>query len=112
MQGGHHILLSALELGDTQVLHMPGELFVEYQLAAQEMRPDAFVAMAAYGDDGPAYIGTRAAYPRGGYEVGPVSRVSPDVEDVLTDGMRELLKAPNDASVMPSDFTEKKKPVE
>ncbi|MEZ6076574.1 MAG: hypothetical protein R3C56_13220 [Pirellulaceae bacterium] len=26
---------------------MPGELFVEYQLAAQQMRPDLFVAMAA-----------------------------------------------------------------
>lgn len=112
MEGGHHILLSALELGDSQILHMPGELFVEYQLAAQEMRPDAFVAMAAYGDDGPAYIGTRSSYPRGGYEVGSASRVAPGAEDVLTDGMRELLRAPESATVMPSDFTEKKQPVE
>ena len=29
---------------------MPGELFVEYQLAAQKMRPDHFVCMAAYAD--------------------------------------------------------------
>lgn len=111
MEGGHHILLANLELGSTQILHMPAELFVEYQLAAQQMRPDAFVAMTAYGDDGPGYIGTRAAYPRGGYEVSSVSRVSPDVEDVLTDGMRELLQAPDDVTVTPSDFTEKKKPV-
>ena len=33
---------------------MPGELFVEYQLAAQQMRPNDFVAMAAYGDYGGA----------------------------------------------------------
>ena len=48
--------------------------------------------MAAYGDYGPGYIGTAVAYTQGGYEVGPVSRVAPEVEDVLTGGMRELLK--------------------
>ena len=111
MEGGHHILLGNLVLGNTHILHMPAELFVEYQLAAQEMRPDAFVAMTAYGDDGPGYIGTRASYPRGGYEVSSVSKVSPDVEAVLTEGMRELLRATEDVSVMPSDFTKKKEPV-
>jgi hypothetical protein len=70
---------------------MPGELFVDYQLAAQAMRPADFVAMAAYGDYGPGYIGTRAAYEQGGYEVRS-SRTAPDVEDALTAAMRELLK--------------------
>jgi hypothetical protein len=77
------------------ILHMPGELFVEYQLAAQELRPDAFVCMAAYGDYGPGYIGTSIAYMQGGYETGknpPVSRVAPRVEAVLTGAMSELLK--------------------
>jgi hypothetical protein len=77
------------------VLQMPGEMFVEYQLAAQKMRPDAFVCLAAYGDYGPGYIGTAAAYTQGGYETSfsvPVSRVSPRVEAVLTDAMHELLK--------------------
>jgi hypothetical protein len=71
---------------------MPGELFVEYQLAAQEMRPGQFVAMAAYGDYGPGYIGTKIAYTQGGYETGVVSRVAPAVEKVLTDATRELLE--------------------
>jgi hypothetical protein len=74
------------------VLHMPGELFVEYQLAAQKMRPDAPVLMAAYGDYGPGYIGLAHSYPQGGYETGPVSRVAPEVEPVLMDAIRELLK--------------------
>jgi hypothetical protein len=48
--------------------------------------------MAAYGDYGPAYIGTTKAYPEGGYETGPrVSSVAPDVEPVLMDAMRRLL---------------------
>src|SRR4051794_1713528 len=77
------------------ILQMPGELFVEYQLAAQKMRPDAFVCMAAYGDYGPGYIGTAIAYTQGGYETGfstPVSRVSPRVESVLIDALHELLQ--------------------
>jgi hypothetical protein len=74
------------------ILHLRGELFVEYQLAAQKMRPDAFVCMAAYGDYGPGYIGTAIAYTQGGYETSQVSRVSPRVEAVLMGAMQELLK--------------------
>jgi len=71
---------------------MPGELFVEYQLAAKKMRPDLHVAMAAYGDYGPAYIGTTVAYSEGGYETGPrASNVAPEVEPVLTGAMKQLL---------------------
>ena len=62
-----------LSVGDIRVLHMPGELFVEYQLAAKKMRPDLRVAMAAYGDYGSAYIGTERAYTEGGYETEPRS---------------------------------------
>jgi hypothetical protein len=91
-EAGEKIGLTCLHIGPAYVLHMPGELFVEYQLAAQRMRPDAPVLMAAYGDYGPGYIGTAVAYTQGGYEVGPVSRVAPAVEDVLIGGMRELLK--------------------
>jgi hypothetical protein len=71
---------------------MPGELFVEYQLAAQKMRPDSPVLMAGYGDYGPGYIGLAHSYAQGGYETGPVSRVAPEVEDVLMGAMKELLK--------------------
>ncbi len=85
--------LTCLRLGRARVLHMAGELFVEYQLAAKQMRPDLFVAMAAYGDYGPGYIGTAKAYEQGGYETGPsASHVAPGVEAVLMDGLRELLR--------------------
>ncbi len=91
-EAGDTIDIACLRLGPAYVLHMPGELFVEYQLAAQKMRPDAPILMAAYGDYGPGYIGTAIAYTQGGYETGPVSRVGPEVEDVLLGAMRELLK--------------------
>lgn len=102
---GHQIRLACLELGPVRVLHMPGELFIEYQLSAQAMRPDLFVCMAAYGDGGPGYIGTRDAYPQGGYETGGPSNVAPEVEEVLTAAMRRLLNAEDRTDIAPSDWT-------
>lgn len=93
MQQGNPIELSCLKLGGIYLLHMPGELFVEYQLAAQEMRPNDTVCMAAYGDYGTGYIGTKIAYAQGGYETQPSSsNTAPEVEQVLMDGIRALLK--------------------
>jgi hypothetical protein len=92
-QSGRAIDIACLRVGSCRVLHMPGELFVEYQLAAKKMRPDLQVAMAAYGDYGPAYIGTTAAYSEGGYETGPrASNVAPSVEPILMEAMRKLLR--------------------
>ena len=84
--------LTCLRLGKESILHMPGELFVEYQLAAQKMRPSDFVAMTAYGDYAPGYIGDAISYTQGGYETGRVSRVAPEVESVLMPALKELLK--------------------
>lgn len=91
IKAGHRIPVNLLKVGPARVLYLPGELFVEYQLAAQQMRPKDFVAMAAYGDCGPGYIGTEIAYGQGGYETSAVSRTAPQVESVLMAAMRELL---------------------
>lgn len=86
------IPLSCLRLGPIRLLHLPGELFVEYQLMAQELAPDHFVCMAAYGDYGPGYIGTEISYDQGGYETQPyVSKTSPAVEEVLREGLKRIL---------------------
>lgn len=92
IKSGHQINLTCLRVGNTRMLHLPGELFVEYQLAAKAMRPDLHVLMAAYGDYGPGYIGTSASYPEGGYETGPTSsNVAPEVEPILMAAMKKLL---------------------
>ena len=94
VQEGRPIELSCLQLNDAYILHMPGELFVEYQLAAQQMRPADTVCMAAYGQYGTGYIGTEIAYQQGGYETSPrSSNVAPQVETVLVDAMKRLLQA-------------------
>lgn len=92
-QAGQAIDITCLTAGTARVLHMPGELFVEYQLAAKAMRPDLNVAMAAYGEYGPGYIGTAVAYDEGGYETSPrASNVAPEAEQVLTAAMKKLLE--------------------
>jgi hypothetical protein len=91
-RSGDTIDVSCLSLGKARVLHLPGELFVEYQLAAQKLRPELFVAMAAYGDYAPGYVGTEIAYSQGGYETGPqASLVAPQVERVLMNAIKKLI---------------------
>jgi len=93
-QSGHEIDVTCLELGRARLLHLPGELLVEYQLGAKATRPDLFVALAAYGDYGPGYICPAVAYEQGGYEASErASGVAPEVEAVLTSAIRELLAA-------------------
>jgi len=91
-QSGDTIDLTCLTLGQARVISLPGEAGIGYQLAAQKIRPDLFVAVAAYGDYAPGYICMKEQYPQGGYEASPgASKVAPEVEDVLVNGMKELL---------------------
>jgi hypothetical protein len=60
--------ITSYRLGPATILHLPGEAFVEYQLYAQSVRPDDFVAVASYGDGGMGYICTGKAFVEGGYD--------------------------------------------
>ncbi len=84
------LALSALHLGDVKLLHLPGEVFVEYQLRAQQLQPGAFVCTAAYGDGAPWYIPVKEEYPHGGYEVS-VALSEPGIDDLLTAALQRLL---------------------
>ena len=91
-EAGKKLDVACLKIKNARILYMPGELFVEYQLAAKELRPDLFVAMAAYGDLGTGYVGTTRAYGNGGYEVSELaSNVAPEVEGVLMKAIKNLL---------------------
>ena len=90
---GKQLDVRCLRLGRARILFAPGELFVEYQLAAKAIRPDLFVALAAYGDYAPGYICTAVAYLEGGYESGAASGVTPDAEIVVMTAIRKLLRS-------------------
>ncbi len=90
---GNTISVSSLRLGKVWLLNLPGELFIEYQLAAQQMKPGEEVCTAAYEEYGPGYIGTEISYTQGGYETSErASRVAPEAEGVLMDAIREVLQ--------------------
>lgn len=89
---GHQIPITCLHLKSASLLHLPGELFIEYQLKAQEFAPQRTVCMAAYGDYGPGYICTEIAYSQGGYESSErASQVAPQVESVLMRVIEKLV---------------------
>ncbi len=83
--------ITCLDIGKLAVLQLPGEPFVEYQLFAQSLRTD--VCVAGYGDGGPGYIPTAAAYPEGGYEP-TVALAGPASEAILRAAISKLLNAP------------------
>lgn len=69
VRAGRPVELSCLAIGPVRILHLPGEPFVEYQLAAQQFQPEQFVAVAGYGDCATWYIGPDQMYrDEGGYE--------------------------------------------
>jgi hypothetical protein len=88
------IELTALDFGGRlRTLHLPGEPFIEFQLAAQQLTGDIPVCVAGYGDDGIGYIPTAAAFLQGGYEP-TVALAAPDAEERLLKAIRKLLTPP------------------
>jgi hypothetical protein len=83
--------LTSLHIGNACVVHLPGEPFIEYQLAAQESAPDRFVCVAGYGDGGPGYIPTAKAYDEGGYEP-TVALAGPGSEKLLRKAIAKLVR--------------------
>lgn len=86
------ITISALNFGPEAVLlHLPGEAFVEYQLYAQSLRPEAWMGVASYGDLGPGYICMASSFEEGGYEPKDAF-CGPESEPLLKEAIRRVLQ--------------------
>lgn len=90
-QAGKKIDVNCLKLGPARIVNLPGEPFIEYQLAAKAMRKDLFVAVAGYGDYGPGYICDEKGYEQGGYEAGQASAANAKVEKILIKAISKVL---------------------
>ncbi|QDU40515.1 hypothetical protein Mal4_48730 [Maioricimonas rarisocia] len=62
IEQGRGIDVPCVDFGPAQILLLPGESFVGYQLDAQKLRPDSFVMTIGYGECWPGYIPTQAAF--------------------------------------------------
>jgi hypothetical protein len=90
-RAGRPIDLPVLELGPAVLILLPGEAYVEYQLLAQRLRPDAFVMALGYGESATGYIPTALQIEEDDENLGDWYWVSPTAEQVLSDGLREAL---------------------
>ena len=61
-EAGRPIDLPLIDFGEAQLLLLPAEAYVEYQLFAQEQRPGSFVMALGYGECAPGYIPTEKAW--------------------------------------------------
>jgi len=69
LRAGHQVGISRLRIGSVQMVHLPGEPFVEFQLFAQQQAKESFVCVAGYGECGIWYFGPDVIFSdRGGYE--------------------------------------------
>jgi len=84
------IAISSLQMGDVYIVHLPGEPMLEFQLFAQKQRPEAFVAVAGYGDGSTSYICTDQSFKEGAYEP-RAAAVGPGSEEILKGAIRELM---------------------
>ncbi|MDX1946473.1 MAG: hypothetical protein SFU86_13820 [Pirellulaceae bacterium] len=83
----------AIDFGPAQLLVLPAELFVGYQLAAQKMRPDQAILTAGFGECAPGYTPTDQARREGFVEEHGYCWVRPDVEATILAAIREALGA-------------------
>ena len=90
---GHHIAVPAIEFDRTHVLMLlPAEAYVEYQLFAQECRPDSFVMVLGYGECGPGYIPIDRAFRENDINLKDWAWTPPGSEAVMRAAIREVLK--------------------
>ena len=90
---GHRIQLPLLDLGAAQLLVLPGEAYVEYQLAAQRMRPDSFVLAAGYGEGATGYIPTEIHFEEKDPNLGDWCWVAPGCEARLLEAIWQALNS-------------------
>jgi len=88
---GHRIELPLLDLGVAQLLVLPGETYVEYQLAAQRARPESFVLVAGYGEGATGYIPTEKHFEEKDPNLGDWCWVAPGCERRLLACIRQAL---------------------
>ena len=91
---GQPVDVPVLDLGIAQMLLLPGETYVEYQLAAQKMRPDSFVCAAGYGEGGTGYIPTEKHWEEKDGNLGDWCWVHPGAEKRMLRAIREALVKP------------------
>lgn len=88
---GRPLTLPCLDFGSAAIVLLPGESYVEYQLAAQALRPGDFIAVAGYGDGATGYVPTEHHRAEGDTNLGDWCWVGPGSEPLLRAALAKAL---------------------
>ncbi len=91
VKSGHQIDLPCVDLGAAQLLLLPAEAYVEFQLYAQSLRPESFVMCLGYGECGPGYIPIERAWRENDSNLRDWAWVGPGSEEVMKGAVRKVL---------------------
>ncbi len=91
VKSGHQIDLPLLDFGPAQLLLLPAETYVEFQLYAQQLRPESFVMCLGYGECGPGYIPIERAWQEKDQNLNDWAWVGPGSEEVFKKAIREVI---------------------
>jgi hypothetical protein len=93
VKSGHQIDLPLLDFGGAaQLLLLPAESYVEFQLYAQEQRPDGFVMVMGYGECGPGYIPIERAWQERDSNLRDWAWVPPGSEEAMKQAIRKVMQ--------------------
>ena len=88
---GHRVEVPCLDFGPAQLLLLPAEAYVEFQLCAQELRPHSFVMVMGYGECGPGYIPIERAWREKDSNLNDWAWTPPGSEEVMQAAIREAV---------------------
>ncbi len=89
---GHPIDVPVADFGVAQLLLLPAEAYVEFQLYAQQTRPDSFVVTMGYGECAPGYIPTERAFEENDTNLHDWCWVAPGAERAMKAAIEAVLK--------------------
>jgi hypothetical protein len=90
---GHKVDVPLLDFGAAQLLLLPAESYVEYQLLAQRLRSESFVFVAGYGECAPGYIPTDKHFEEKDANLNDWCWVAPGAEKAMTKALKAGLKS-------------------
>jgi len=90
---GEPIEVPVLDFGAAQLLLLPAESYVEFQLFAQQQRPKSFVMVMGYGECAPGYIPIERAWKEHDENLNDWCWVSPGSEAIMKQAIETVLKS-------------------
>lgn len=82
------LTIPSLDFGPARLMLLPGETYVEYQHAAQQLHPGQFVCVAGYGDAPAGYIPTEEYFKAGDTNLADWCWIAPGCEAPMRAALR------------------------